>query len=276
MTLKFFLLTFALTWGGSAIVLRGDFGTPGSPQWVLRILILVAGTFAPSLVAIGLAAQEKGIAGVRALLRRMLDARVALRWYAFALGYMAAISFVVAVVERVSTGAWPAVNRDISYGVVIGMVIALPVQAGEEIGWRGYALPRLAAQFGFARASLILGLVWACWHLPMFYAPETRLYGQSFPVFAMAVVGISVAMTWLYVHTKRSLLLAILMHWAINQTGRIVPPRLSVPRNPLEFSRSPDEWIMVGLLSIAAAYFLVGLRKKQGVNESTGRATPSK
>jgi hypothetical protein len=77
----------------------------------------------------------------------------------------------------------------------------------EEIGWRGYALPRLAARFGLRRASLILGLIWATWHLPLFFSTSTNPYRQSFPMYALTVMAISVVFAWLYDKTNGSLLL---------------------------------------------------------------------
>jgi membrane protease YdiL (CAAX protease family) len=71
-----------------------------------------------------------------------------------------------------------------------------------------------------------LGVIWACWHLPLFYVPSAQNFGQSFPTFVLEVIAISVAMTWLYVNTNGSLMLATLMHWAIVQMTRIVPPHL--------------------------------------------------
>src|ERR1700676_2285886 len=111
-------------------------------------------------------------------------------------------------------------------------MISTPVQAGEEIGWRGYALPRLAARFGLARASLLLGVLWGCWHLPLFFVPGVDNYGQSFPVFVLGTTALSVAIAWLYAHTNGSLLLTMLMHSAVNQTLGIVPSAVANATNP--------------------------------------------
>jgi membrane protease YdiL (CAAX protease family) len=258
---RFVALTFAVTWIGSAVALRGDFGTEAQPVPLLRTLLLVAGTLAPSLVAILLTALEEGGPGVRRLLRRLFHARVAARWYVFAFGYMTVIVIPVFLVGRLVGKSWLSWNPEIGIGLLVTLAITLPIHAGEEIGWRGYALPRLAARFGFARASLVLGLVWACWHIPLYYLPGTESYGQSIPAFTLMVTAISVAMTWLYVNTKGSLLLATLMHWAINHTLDFVATRPPEPENPLAWSRSPEHWLAVGLMWIAAAYFLVKLRQ---------------
>ena len=260
-TAKFFALTFAVTWLGSAVALQGGLEGAGLPGVILRLALLLAATFAPALVAIVLTAQDEGTEGLRGLLTRLRHVRVPGRWYLFALGYGVALWSAFAVAVRFNTGAWPYLTKETWVNLAMAMALALPVQAGEEIGWRGYALPRLAGRFGFARASLILGLIWASWHLPLFYTPAITLYGQSFPMFLLEVVAISVAMTWLYVHTKGSLLLATLMHWSINQSGRIASQHLPTPGNPFALSTSAADWAAVALLWIAAVSFLVRLRR---------------
>jgi membrane protease YdiL (CAAX protease family) len=74
------------------------------------------------------------------------------------------------------------------------VAFSMPFQAGEELGWRGFALPRLAERFGAARASLVLGVIWAFWHLPQFYIQGADTLGQSFLVWAPQVVTISLAL----------------------------------------------------------------------------------
>lgn len=145
--------------------------------------------------------------------------------------------------------------------MLAAIVISTPVQAGEEIGWRGYAVPSLAARFGFARGSLLLGVIWACWHLPLFFIPGIDKSGQSFPVYLLQVTAMSVALAWLYVHTNGSLLLVMLMHSAVNQTKDIVPSAVSAATNPFALSTSLVAWLTVALLWICAGYFLVRMPK---------------
>lgn len=263
--LKFFFVTYTVSWVcfcSAAII------PEGTTLALLRVPLLLLGTFAPSLVAIGLTTWDNGTKGTQAFLSQLfkwrnVDVRkvnvrkVNVRWYLFAIGYMATIKLAVALVHRAITGAWPAFGDTAWYVTAVAIVFSTPVQAGEEIGWRGYALPQLAARMGYARASVLLGVIWACWHLPLFFVPGLDMQGQSFPVWALSVTALSVAITWLYAHTEGSLLLVMLMHSAVNQTLGIVPSAVANAVNPFVLSHSLVAWITAALLWTAAIYFLI-------------------
>lgn len=83
------------------------------------------------------------------------------------------------------------------------------------MGWRGYALPRLLVRRSALSASLILGVLWGAWHLPTFYVAGTPQYGLPFSAFVL-LVAYSVMFTWVYLHTRGSILIATLLHGAIN------------------------------------------------------------
>ncbi len=253
----FFVLTYALMW--ACFISVAVAGIPANRP--LGALLLYLGAFAPSLVALGLTARAEGSTGVRALLGRVLQGQVAARWYVFAIGYIPAIKLTVALVHRVATGAWPRFGTEPWYLIPFAIALSTPFQAGEEIGWRGYALPRLAARFGLGGASILLGLIWAFWHLPQFFIPEADTYGQSFLVFALQVTALSVAMAWLYARTNGSLLLVMLMHAAVNNAKDIVPSAMPGATNTFGLSASLVAWLTVTLLWICAACFLVRMPK---------------
>jgi len=255
---RFFGLTYALMWACFIPVAVAEIPIYSPLGGVLLLL----GTFAPSLVALWLTSRTEGDSGVRALLGGVLKWRVAARWYLFALAFIPAIKLTAALVHRVATGAWPRFGDDPWYLILGGIVVSTPFQAGEEIGWRGYALPRLAARFGLARASILLGLIWAVWHLPQFFIPEVDTYGQSFFVFVLQVTALSVAMAWLYARTKGSLLLVMLLHAAVNNAKDIVPSALLGATSIFGLSASFVAWLTVALLWICAGYFLTTMRRQ--------------
>jgi membrane protease YdiL (CAAX protease family) len=249
---RFFVLTYALMWACFITV-----AVTGIPVYapVGGVLVLL-GTFAPSLVALWLTSRTEGDSGVQALLGGILKWRVAARWYLFALAYLPAIKLTAALIHRLATGAWPRFGDDPLYLIPAAIAVSTPFQAGEEIGWRGYALPRLAARFGLGRASILLGLIWGFWHLPQFFIPEADTYGQSFVVYLLHVTALSVAMAWLYARTNGSLLLVMLLHAAVNNAKDIVPSALPGTDSTFGLSASLVAWLTVTLLWIGAAYFL--------------------
>src|SRR4029078_6880497 len=115
-----------------------DSANSGLALTVAGTLLLVAGVFAPSLVAVALTAHESGPAGVRALLGRLFEARAAKRWYLFALGYEALILTLVLLSMYLYTGHWPPLRPGSGWNLLLALTFGLIVQAGEEIGWRGY------------------------------------------------------------------------------------------------------------------------------------------
>jgi uncharacterized protein len=261
---RFFVLTYAMTWTcflASALVLR----TPAIAS--LRWPLLLIGAFAPSLVAVWLTARDDGRAGVRALLRRLLQWNVGARWYAFALGYMLVVKAAVAVTYRLAFGVWPSIGAQPWYQLLLLVVVAgiIGGPLGEEVGWRGYALPRLADRYGMARASVLLGVVWALWHLPLFFLPGGDQLGQAIVPYVLRVIGMSVAIAWLYQHSNGSLLLAVLMHSAINQSKDIVPSAVPGATDPFALHASATAWLTTLVVWLVAAYLLVRMSRARVV-----------
>lgn len=251
----FFLLTYAATWGcfGAAAV-----ATRVPAVHALYWPLLIVGAFAPSAVALVLTYRDAGRAGVHTLLGRLLQWNVGVRWYVFAAGYTLAVKLTVALIYRLAFSAWPRFGSEAWYTILAAMVVATIFGGplGEELGWRGYALPRLADRFGMARASVLLGVAWACWHAPLFFLPGIDKSGQSLAVYVLQVTALSVAMAWLYRNTAGSLLLAVLMHSAFNQTKDVVPSIDPGASNPLTLHATPVAWLTVAVLWIAAAWML--------------------
>jgi membrane protease YdiL (CAAX protease family) len=252
----FFLLTFALSWAMWYVApsgIRFPFGIGGA--------VFLIGVFAPAIVALGLTARATGRAGVTRLLARISPASLDLRWYAFALAYMPVLKLSAAVISRIRYGTWPTFG-DTPLALIIGaIVVSTWVQAGEEIGWRGYALPRLASRVGLATASVILGVIWSVWHLPLFFIPGSGSDGQSFPIYLLSVTAMSVAMAWLFWRTTGNLLVVMLMHAAINNTSGIVPARLAGAVQPFAFDGTPIAWWTVVLAWAVAVPMLVHMRR---------------
>lgn len=254
--LVFFFSTYAVTW---SLWLAASM-TTSAPA---RTLLFLLGTFAPGFVALALTYRAAGRRGVVTLLERLVAWDVPLRWYIFAISYIGVVKLSVAVIHRGLLGTWPPFGDTPFYLMLAAAIGSTLVggQAGEELGWRGYALPRLTRRWGLAGASLILGIVWAVWHLPLFFVPEATTFGQSFPLYLLQVMSLSVAMAWLYARTGGSLLPVMLLHAAVNNTKDIVPSAELNATNPWALSQSPVAWLTLLLLWVCAGYFLYEIRK---------------
>lgn len=195
----FFVLAYALTW------------------WVYPLLLVspllgLAGLFGPALAAIVVVAVTEGRSGLKGLLGRVVRWRVGARWYAVALGLPAVLALAAAGLHLLLGAPTPVGLGRLS--ILEPIIFVLIV--GEELGWRGYALPRLLATRSALAAGLVLGLLWSMWHLPTFFLPGTPQYGLPVPAFVLLTTAYSVLFTWLYLRTGGSVLITTLFHGAIN------------------------------------------------------------
>jgi membrane protease YdiL (CAAX protease family) len=209
----FVALAYGLSWLVWGAVLAAERGLISfRPARDLAFLGLGLGAFAA-------AALTGGRAALADLFRRMGRWRVAPRWYAATLLVAVSLSLIPALLYRLLFGPLPApalALRLVPVYFVFQIILHLLT---EETAWRGFALPRLQARFGALPASLILGLLWALWHTPLFFLANTSQSKMPFPGFVLDVVAVTIVMTWVYNHTRGSVLLAALFHAAFNASG---------------------------------------------------------
>ena len=177
--IAFFVLAYVLTW------------------WIYPLLrfsplLGLFGLFGPALAAIIMAAVTGGKAGVKALLSRVVLWRVGLPWYVIALGLLTVLSIATAGLSYL-LGA--SKSTQVGALTVLELVLFVLV-VGEELGWRGYALPLLLEKRSAVTASLILGVLWGLWHLPTFVVPGTPQYGLPLAAFVLLTIEYSILMTW--------------------------------------------------------------------------------
>jgi len=267
----FFLLTFAFTW--TAWLATGF--APGNARFFgVGGPVFLLGVFAPAFVALALTAYGEGRTGVARLLARIGRWHVDAGLYLFAIGYMATTKLFAALIHRIAKGAWPRFGETPLPLMLGAILVSTWVQAGEEVGWRGYALPRLATHLGLGGASVFLGVIWALWHLPLFFLQGSGSEGQSFPIYALHVTALSVAMSWLYWKTEGSLLLVMLMHASVNNTTGIVPAAVPNAVAPTSFEGSLVAWVTVGVSSVVAAMLLFRMRGAE-LGPMLSQVTPS-
>jgi len=198
-------------------------------------------------------ATTEGRVGIRRLLRRCVLWRVGLRWYLFA---FIGVPLVLALGAIIVLGGL-ASFQFLGPGYVLtnlALFIPIAIQGGplfEEIGWRGFALPRLQRLQGPLVGSLILGLLWGLWHLPEFMVPDWAATSGGSDLLAIvkfvlfAIAG-AIVLTWVFNNTKGSVLMAILVHTAID-----------APLLPFSVTLGPSEAMNGMLLSLGVVALLV-------------------
>ena len=260
----FFVLTFIVSWSAffTAAVLSRVASVPFASTPLSGAVYLV-GVFTPGLIALALSGQQGGRAAIVALLRRVMKIPPNSWWFLFAIAYIVVIKLLATLLHRLFAGTWPNPGDTPLILMLIATVISTPVQSGEEIGWRAYALPRLSARIGLARSSIVLGIIWAVWHLPFFFIPGTDKSGQSLPLYLLQVTALSVALSWVYWRTDQSLLTAMLMHAAVNNLKDIVPSAVTGTTRAISFHGSLIGWLTVAVLWICAVYFLIQMRNQK-------------
>jgi membrane protease YdiL (CAAX protease family) len=220
----FFALAFAFTW---TFMILDALGSYGILPWRLSlqgpgIFVVVLMGYGPTIAALIVSGTTRGRTGIRNLLGRLLIWRVGIRWYAAAL-VLPAVLFLVAAQLYVLLGGTLRENPPFSAELVIMLVVSLFAHAllnGEELGWRGFALPRIQARYQAFAASLILGIPWFLFHLPLFLTAGGGVGGnqanEPFFAFLFQVLSASVLATWLFNNTRGSVLLVILFHASAN------------------------------------------------------------
>jgi membrane protease YdiL (CAAX protease family) len=254
--LLFFTVTFVFTW-----LVLGLAALSANHLIALTLpstLLITIATLGPALGAITAVAFTSGRPGVRGLMTQMGRWRVGGRWYLVALVAPAFVMLASFLLWRVLGGAavsWPPLATWLSVPVLT-LVLLIPALF-EELGWRGLALPRLQARYGWLVSSLILGVVWAIWHLPIWFIPEAGFGTLPFPVFMLFTVALSLLFTWLYNGTGGSVLLPALAHAAIN--AYVLPWNTAVYALP-ENARGLHLQIPVALVLTVLALLLILLR----------------
>lgn len=215
----YFFLAYAFSWVIEiplALSLRGVVAVDLPPA------VHYLASFGPLLAALIVTVGTEGAAGVRRLFGGLSKWRVGriYRWFAIALP--PALFGLAVVLSRLVEGSWPDFRLlgQVDYLPYLGIVPALGLWLltfgfGEEMGWRGFALPRLQTQHSALSASVILGVVWGLWHLPAFFYRDTYVAMGllvGLPVFLVSATAASIVFTWLYNGTGGSLLMVILFH----------------------------------------------------------------
>jgi CAAX protease family protein len=228
--LAFFVFSYSFFWGFLVLIiailgilrLQPD----ALPAWAMPI-IGILGSWMPNLAAVTVTSVLGGREGIRQLLGKFLAYRIAIRWYLVAL-IPFPLAFAAAGLYRLAGGAVLG-NMGLSMGFWAGLIILNLMQGatGEEAGWRGFALPRLQETYEPVKASLILGLLWNFWHLPLWFLSgysglDLLIYVLAFSV---SIISLTFLLTWISSKTPNSLIPIVMTHFSFNASLNLVDAR---------------------------------------------------
>lgn len=208
--LAFFVFAYAfswLFWLAPALGLRGAIG----------VLLLYIGVFGPAVAAAATTRLTGG--SLRAWFRELVRFRVAPRWYAAVIGFPILLVTALTGVYLLTGGTIESSLFGERLAAYLPLLIVWTLAGtGEEPGWRGFALPRLEERLSPVQATLVLGALWAFWHVPLLAAADEPSHGlDALPLvgvtllFVAAIVGYAFFYTYLWNRT-RNVWLAILLH----------------------------------------------------------------
>lgn len=263
--LLFFVPTFAFSW---PIMIVDALGSQGAFDFRVPLPLLVVMGYGPTLAAILVTGFMNGKSGIRALLRPLLVWRVGIPWATvgiFGMAGLFALAYQLSIWLGYPVPTAPEIPMSPIIAVPVLFIVSLLIN-GEEIGWRGFALPRLQARFNALTSSLILGVIWAGFHLPLFWTIGSTQAGQPMWGFLLSILASSVIVTWLYNNTG-SLLLVLLFHASVNTWSQMIPGI-----DTAHTGVGPIYWLTTGLLCVTAVLITLffgpeNLIRKTGIRQ---------
>lgn len=246
---QFFLATFLFSWllWLPGILITYKLISPSPNLISISNVLKWIGGIGPSLVALFLIIRDEGKKGVKKIFNRVIALKLGY-WY-LPVFLIIPISVVAAHLLNILffDASFPQSSLLLEYWwIPFIFLIFVVMQFSEELGWRGYALDRLQKRWNATFSSLLLGVIWAFWHLPMFFIIGFGQYDNQIPYghFFITIVLVSVLITWLQNNTKGSLVPAFILHAMINLTGEVLP---LAKKNELgQIDATP--WIICNLL----------------------------
>ena len=245
------LLMFLLTWP----IDLANWGIVPIQFPFIVYLFLGWGFIFASVIMTGL---TLGKDGVVALLKRYVQWRVGWKWYLAAFLLTPSLIVLAVYINAALVGVPPDFSTVMAHKIFGGAaylpLFILPfflvdlISNGEEIGWRGYVLPRLQAKHSALTSSLILGIIWGFWHLPKYLSHWNTV---SFAWFMVHIMASAVILTWLYNNTKGSLLLVTISHASGNTAG------FSMPMANTVSSENMGAYIIFVLLQVITAVMII-------------------
>jgi membrane protease YdiL (CAAX protease family) len=222
----------------------------------LKIVFLVPAAFGPLVGAIIAQRTLQGKGSVKVFLRKFLDLRLGWKAYVLAVLIIAGCNFIAWILpEAFGEERLPMLLPSLWVFIPYLIIMILFGGGQEEFGWRGYALPILEKKYGIWLANLILGIIWAVWHLPLWFIEGTSQTYINFGGFMLFTIGSSYILSWVLSVSGNRPFSALFTHGISNAFVPVMPTIVMAVNVP-----QPRYWIWVAL-TLFAGIVLTLIRK---------------
>jgi uncharacterized protein len=206
--------------------------------------------------------------------------RVGWQWYLVVILGPAVFSVAVAGIFTLFGGSWadaapPAILQGpLLFLPLFLLILTFTDGLGEELAWRGFALPRLLTRYNALVASVVLGVIWALWHLPLLWTDGNGMFHLPVWLLLLDLTAKAVLFTWVFLHTRGSVLIAMLFHGATNLF--IVSPEVaSTGELGLPVLAMVAKWVLVGIVLVVAGPSLVRGSRPEAVPRTSATTAPT-
>src|SRR5215211_4091431 len=266
----FSLLAYGLTWAIQIPVAAGVLEGSG---WR-------AVTWVPAIAALLAAALTGGRGALRELGSRLVRWRVGWQWYLVVILGPAAFSLAVAGVYTLLGGSWseaapPALLEGaLLFLPLFLLILTLTDGLGEELAWRGFALPRLLTRYNALVASVVLGVIWALWHLPLLWTEGNGMFHLPVWLLLLDLTAKAILFTWVFLHTRGSVLIAMLFHGATN-LFLVSPEVVSTGDFQVAVLAMVGKWVLVGIVLVVAGPSLMRGSHPEALPRTSATTAPT-
>jgi uncharacterized protein len=224
---KFFGLTFALSWLIWVPLTLSHFGIAFNIPEATSNVVRLIGVLMPAASALILTRLTGGRDAMRNLWARLFLWRVDGKWWLAAVAGQPALLVLAAVISNLVSDSKVAPEPLVSASAfIVNVIMLLIATLGEEIGWRGVALPSLQQENSALKSSIILGLLWVAWHIPFWLLLDSfDQFGAGYLFLNfLFVLPLTFYITWFFNHGKQSILLAVALHLTFNIVNTVLLP----------------------------------------------------
>jgi membrane protease YdiL (CAAX protease family) len=269
---SFFFMAYAFTWIIFIPYVLSQWDI--LPNTGIYVIFHVLHTFGPTLAAIIMINIIEGKAGILRLRQRIRQWRAPWQWYLFILVGIPVLIVLGIIIQPGALASFQGVSALllVSYPLTFVAVWFGGGPLGEEIGWRGFALPRMQPRYGPLWGTLLLGVLWAFWHLEDFLTPGQgggpgaglAAFLRIFPMFLLEVIALAIILTWVFNHTRGSIFISITAHASVNTPEVVlVPLFLAVDYTSL---------ILAGLIGFGVTALLIVILTRGRLGYDPGQA----